>query len=132
MHIALWILQVLLAVAFTGAGLTKLLKPVAELAQMNMGGWVTDSPELLIRFIGLSELLGAIGLVAPSATRIMPRLTGVAAGALALVMVLAAATHLKYGEFQSLPANFMLASLAAFVAWGRLSKKPIEAKTATA
>ena len=132
MHIALWAVQVLLAVAFTGAGLTKLLKPVADLAQMNMGGWVTDSPELLIRFIGLSELLGAIGLIVPSATRIMPKLSGVAAGLLSLVMVLAAATHLKYGEFQSLPANLMLASLTAFVAWGRLSKMPIEVRTATA
>jgi len=124
MNIALWIVQALLALAFAGAGATKLLTPIDELATRGMGQWAADSPALLIHFIGVSELLGAMGLVLPTATKIAPRLTSVAALGLVLIMVLAAATHLTYGESEKLAPNAVLGVLAAFVAWGRRERGP--------
>lgn len=124
MNIALWIVQFLLAALFAMAGFMKLTTPVPDLIQAGMGGWVADSPELLIRFIGLSEVAGALGLVLPGLTKIQPWLAPTAAAALGLVMVLGMGTHLAYGEAGSLPVNLVLLGLSAFVAWGRSSKVP--------
>lgn len=124
MNIALWIVQGLMAFAFFGAGFMKLTTPVPDLIAAGMGGWVADSPELLIRFIGLSEVLGALGLILPGATKIQPWLTPLAAACLALVMVLAGATHAAYGELGSLVPNAVLFGMTAFVAWGRFKAVP--------
>jgi uncharacterized membrane protein YphA (DoxX/SURF4 family) len=122
LHIGLWIVQVLLALSFTGAGLMKLTTPIADLAQkMPMAA---SSPGL-IRFIGLAEVLGAIGVVLPAATRIKPQLTPLAAVGLLTIMVLATAFHISRGEISAIPAPIVLGSLAAFVAWGRTRKAPI-------
>ena len=125
MNIALWIVQALLAFAFFMGGGMKLVTPMSELATAGMGGWVADSPELLVRFIGVSEVLGAIGLIVPWATGIQPKLTPAAAGGLVTVMVLGAVTHLSYGEVGALAGPVVLGSLSAFVLWGRLETKPV-------
>ena len=124
MRIALWSLQALLALAFLGAGLAKLTQPMDALLASGMT-FVEHMPEGLVRFIGVSEVAGALGLVLPAATRIQPRLTPIAAGALALVMVLAVLTHVALGEWAALGAPIVLGGLAAFVAWGRWVKAPI-------
>ncbi len=124
LHVSLWVVQALLGLAFLGAGFMKLTTPVDQLVANGMN-WVTYTPEPLVRFIGLSELLGAIGLVAPSATRIQPRLTALAALGLVVVMVLAAITHATHGEAAVVPVNVVLGGLAGFVAWGRGVKAPI-------
>ena len=123
LHISLWVVQVLLAFAFGGAGLMKLTQPIADLAAKMV--WPGQMPEALVRFIGLSELLGAIGLILPAVTRIKPKLTALAGAGLVVVMLLASAFHLSRGEAQVLPVNFVLGGLAAFVAWGRFKKAPI-------
>lgn len=117
LHWGLWVAQGLLAFAFLGAGLMKATTPLPELGEAM--AWVSDSPAFLPRFIGVAEILGAIGLILPSALRIVPVLTPIAASALALVMALAMAMHASYGEFGALPVNLVLFGLAAFVAWGR-------------
>ncbi len=121
MNIALWIMQALLAFAFLMGGGMKLATPMDELIAAGMGGWVAASPELLVRFIGLSEVLGAIGLIVPWATGIAPKLTPAAAGGLLIVMVLGAATHLSFGETGAILPNIVLGGMAAFVVWGRLT-----------
>ena len=123
LHIALWVAQVLLALNFGLAGVMKSSQPIAELAKRM--AWAGDIPELLVRFIGVSELLGAIGLILPAATRIKPALTPLAAAGLTTIMVLAALFHLQRGETGALPINIVLGGLAAFVAWGRWKKAPI-------
>jgi putative oxidoreductase len=123
LHIGLWVAQMLLAVNFGLAGVMKSSQPIAELAKMLP--WAGDVPELLVRFIGVSELLGAIGLILPAATRIKPALTPLAAAGLTTIMVLAALFHLQRGETSALPFNIVLGGLAAFVAWGRWKKAPI-------
>lgn len=122
MNIALWIAQVLLAVAFGMAGFMKLVSPIDDLAR-NMA-WVYEA-RALVRFIGAAELLGALGLILPAAMRIKPWFTPLAAVALGVVMLLAMGFHATRGEFEALPVNLALGGIATFIAWGRWKKVPI-------
>ncbi len=73
----------------------------------------------MVRFIGAAELAGGIGLIVPWATGIFPVLTPLAVAALALVMALALAHHLRHGEAAMTVPNVVLGAAALFVAWGR-------------
>lgn len=127
MKYALWGLQILLALAFGMAGSMKLMSTPDELLAAGMT-WVNYMPAGAEKFIGASELLGAIGLVLPAATRIVPVLTPIAAALLAVVMGIAGALHATHGEMGALPANAVLGGLAAFVAWGRFAHSPIASR----
>jgi putative oxidoreductase len=126
LHISLWVGQVVLAVMFAMAGVMKLTTPIDELARKL--AWAGALPAPMVRFIGLSELAGALGLVLPAALRIRPRLTPLAAAGLAAIMVFAVFFHSGRGELEALPINLFLGGLAAFVAWGRYRKAPIAPK----
>jgi putative oxidoreductase len=126
MHITLWIAQVLLAVMFIMAGAMKSFQPIGELSKMLP--WVSETPLALVRFIGISELLGGLGLVLPALFRIKPFLTTLAAIGLSIVMVLASAFHIYKGEYPMLGTTFFLFAMAIFIAWGRTKKVPITAK----
>ena len=123
LNIALWVVQVLLGLAFVMIGQMKLTTPIAELAKQ--GAWMSEMP-WLVRFIGVSEVLGGIGVILPASVRVLPRLSGIAAAALVLVMVLAVGFHVSQHDTlgHAMPA-VVLGALAAFVAWGRLVKAPI-------
>jgi hypothetical protein len=121
--LSLWGAQVLLAVMFGMAGVMKSSQPIEALAA-NLP-WVASSPAALVRFIGLSELAGALGLILPAATRILPVLTPAAGAGLVVIMVLAAGFHAMQGEFGAIAFNVVLGLLAAFVTWGRLVKAPV-------
>lgn len=123
MKYALWIVQVLLALAFLAAGFMKLATPVDQLAQSMV--WVNDVPVWLVKFIGLAELAGGLGLILPALTRIQPQLTPLAGAGLALDMIFAAIFHLSRGEFGFIVPNIVLLALAAFVAYGRWKVAPI-------
>jgi len=122
LHISLWIAQVLLAVMFGMAGLMKTFQPIDGLVASGMT-WAAEMPGL-VRFIGISELAGAVGLILPAALRIKPILTPVAAVGLLVVMILAAGYHLSRGE-PGASTNLVLGAIAAFVAWGRFKAAPI-------
>lgn len=128
LHIALWVGQALLAAAFGMAGAMKLTTSNADLLANGMA-WVERFPDFMHYVIGTAEVLGAIGLIVPAATRILPKLTGAAALGLLAVMVLAGIDHAGAGETGMLPVNAVLGGLAAFVAWGRLSGAPIPARS---
>jgi uncharacterized membrane protein YphA (DoxX/SURF4 family) len=117
LHVALWIVQLLLAAAFGMAGVMKSTQPLDALSP-DMA-WVRDVPPAMVRFIGIAELAGALGLVLPALTGVKPILTPLAAAGLAVIMVLAAAFHISRGEFSALPFNIVLGGLSALVAWGR-------------
>ena len=121
--IGLWTVQVLLALAFGMAGFMKATAPLETLAA-NMA-WVSNVPGGLVRFIGIVEMLGAIGLILPAATRILPILTPAAGGGLLVVMGLAAGYHALHAEYAGIVPNVVLGLLAGLVAWGRLRKAPI-------
>ena len=123
LNVGLWVVQVLLALVFVMSGGMKLTAPVVDLVAQGMT-WA-EGREWLPRFIGASEFLGALGLIIPAATRIMPKLTGFAAVGLLTVMVLALGTHVAMGDLAHAPPSVVLGALAAFVAWGRLKAAPI-------
>ncbi|MEV4364897.1 DoxX family protein [Nonomuraea sp. NPDC003707] len=117
MHIVLWIVQAVLAVMFGMAGLMKSTQPKDKL-QAKLP-WVEDFSAGTVRFIGIAELAGALGLILPAATGIAPVLTPLAATGLAVVMILAALTHARRKEPAAIAFNAVLLVLAALVAWGR-------------
>jgi uncharacterized membrane protein YphA (DoxX/SURF4 family) len=123
MNVALWIVQVLLALMFGAAGVMKTFMPLEEIGKSIP--WVLDVSPALVRFIGISELAGALGLVLPAATRIRPGLTPLAAAGLGLVMVLAAGFHAMRGEWSAIATNAVILALALFVVWGRTQRHPI-------
>lgn len=124
LHVALWVIQVLLAALFGMVGAMKASQPMSALiAQLH---WPAAVPEPLVRFIGTSELLGALGLILPPLTRVKPWLTSLAGAGLVTVMTLAAVFHISRGEWMALPLPLVLAPVAGFVAWGRWKKAPIE------
>lgn len=125
-HITLWVLQGLLAVMFIMAGAMKASQPIEALAESLP--WVTSVPAGLVKFIGVSELLGGLGLLIPSIFRFKPFLTVWAALGLAAVMVLAAIFHASRGEFSAIGMNMVMMALFLFIAWGRSKKAPIHAK----
>lgn len=126
LNIALWVVQSLLAAMFLMAGANKLFQSLPELSKMLP--WVTQVPEGLVRFIGISELLGGLGILLPSILRIKPNLTSLAALGLAVVMLLATLFHISKGETSVIAMPIIFMALAVFVAWGRLKKVPIQPK----
>ncbi len=119
MNIALWIVQALLALAFGMAGIMKLTQPKEKL--VGQMAWVEDFTPTIVKLIGTLELLGAIGLILPLLTGILPWLTPLAAVGLVLTMLGAMATHVRRREYQMLVVNLVLLLLAAFVAYGRFA-----------
>lgn len=123
MNTVIWIVQIVLALAFGMAGIMKLTQPYERLATRM--GWVKDFAPPTVRLIGTLELLGAIGLILPAATKVLPWLTPVAAVGLALTMLGAMATHLRRKEQPMMSANLLLLLLAAFVVFGRFVSVPL-------
>jgi DoxX-like family len=118
MNVALWIIQVLLALLFLFAGGIKLILPIEEMTkQMSM-------PGLLLRFIGVCEVLGALGLILPGLLRIRPGLTPLAAAGLVIIMIGATALTLPSGNLGSALMSLVAGILAAFVAYGRWRLAP--------
>ena len=121
MNIVLWILQVLLALAFLAHGIM-FLAPSPEVAvQMN-----ASLPRWLQVFLGIAEVLAAFGLTIPGLTRILPGLVPAAAAGLILVMVGATALHLWRAEYSAAAITFVLLLMAATVAVYRWRRYPIE------
>ncbi len=111
------ILQILLALAFLTGGAMKLVHKMDRLSHFMP--WVNEYPVSTVRFIGTSEVLGAIGLILPWWTNIFPVLTPLAAGLLSLVMVLAGAHHLRRKEYREVGVNVVLFVLLITVCWFR-------------
>jgi uncharacterized membrane protein YphA (DoxX/SURF4 family) len=126
LNISLWIVQALLGVLFIATGLWKLLTPVAELAAMIP--WAGQVPEGFLQAIAVIDLLGGLGLLLPSLTRIKPGLTVMAALGCALLQVCAIVFHVSRGEAMNTPFNFVLVGLSLFVCWGRRYRAPLPAR----
>ncbi|HEX5474820.1 MAG TPA: DoxX family protein [Vicinamibacterales bacterium] len=125
MNVVLWILQILLAVAFLAHSWLMLAPPASVAVQMNAAlpaRWFQI-------FIGVAELLAAIGLTLPGITRIRPSLVAWAAAGLMVLMICATVFHLTRGEIGSAATTAVLLALTAFVAYGRWRIRPIPPRT---
>jgi len=110
MNIMLWALQVLLAVAFAAHGWLFLSPPPEIAQQMN-----ASLPPWFQLFLGVAEVLAAVGLTLPGVTRILPWLVSWAAGGVVIVTASATVFHLVRGELISAAITMVLFGLAAFV-----------------
>lgn len=117
MNTTIWIIQGITGAMFVLAGLMKSTQPKEKLAKGMP--WVNDFSAGTVKLIGLSQLLGGLGLIIPWATGILPVLTPIAGAMLGLVMIFAAAYHIKKKEFKAIGMNFFLFALAVFVSYGR-------------
>ena len=122
MNILLWILQIILGLYFAFVGIMHFIVPPGLPAQM---AWMYDLPTWLHYVSGIAEILGGLGLILPGLFRIQTRLTPLAAGGLALVMVGASIYHILRGEIANIVMNLVLVALLAFIAYGRLKLKPL-------
>ena len=118
MAYALWIVQGLLAALFLLAGGMKLVLPVEEMTRQ------IQLPGLFLRFIGVAEVLGAIGLVLPGLLRIRPGLTPLAAAGLVIIMIGATVVTLASGMLAPALISLVVGLLAALVAYGRWRLAP--------
>jgi len=125
MNIVLWALQVLLALAFLAHGGLLLWPPQAVAEQMN-----ASLPRWFQLFLGIAEVLAAVGLTLPGLTRIMPWLVTWAAGGIMIVMASATVFHLIRGEISSAATTLLLLAIATFVAYMRHRALPIGVRRA--
>ena len=125
MNIALWVLQVLLAAAFLAHGLLLLAPPPEIAVQM-----YASLPRWFWLFLGVAEVLAAVGLTLPGVTRIQPGLVIWAAAGIMIVMVSATIWHLVRREFSSALITLLLLAMATFVAYMRLRVLPIRSRRA--
>lgn len=125
LNIALWVAQGLISLTLIWAGYAKLFQPIEETAKMLP--WALDNPGLL-KFTGIIDLLGGIGIVLPATLKIQPKLTVFAAYGTIALMIAASIFHISRGEASLIGMNIFFLILAAFVVWGRTKKVPFLAK----
>ncbi|MCB0910111.1 MAG: DoxX family protein [Propionibacteriaceae bacterium] len=113
MIIALWIVNILLALVFLAAGAMHAFRPREALAETM--AWTADSSDGMVKTIGILELLGALGLILPLATGIAPILTPLAAIGLAAVMIGAIVTHARRSEPVVPPVVLALLAVASAI-----------------
>jgi hypothetical protein len=119
LHIALWVVQVLIAATLLWAAGVKLFQPAAQVAAM--WPWAGEVPVAVLKFTGVIDLLGGLGLLLPSLLRVWPRGTAVAAMGIVVLMVCASVFHIVRGEGSQIGFNIVFGALAGFVAWGRFN-----------
>ena len=119
MTYVLWIVQGLLALLFMFAGGMKLILPLEKMAGP------VELPGSLLRFIGVWEVLGAVGLILPSILRIRPGLTPLAACGLVVIMIGATVISAMIGPVVMALLPLVVGVLAAFVAYGRWLMAPL-------
>lgn len=124
MHVALWIVQILLALLFLFAGGSKF---VMSAEQMNQGSPIAMSP-LFLRFIGACEFLGGLGLVLPGLFGIKPGLTPLAAAGLVIIMIGATVITVMMGGGVTTLVPLVVGLLALWIAYARWKVLPLRSR----
>jgi len=122
-HYALWTVQVLLALLFMFSGVMKLVLPLEALKGP------IELPGLFLRFIGVCEVLGAIGLILPGVLRIRPGLTPLAAAGLVIIMIGATVLSLASGGIALGLVPLVTGILSVFIAYGRWRLSPLRGRS---
>jgi uncharacterized membrane protein YphA (DoxX/SURF4 family) len=125
MTYALWIIQILLGLLFLFAGGSKLVMSIEQMQELARQAGQSPLPGMLLRFIGVAESLGGLGLILPGLLRIKPALTPLAAMGLLIIMIGATVITLSSGAIGSALFPLIVAFLLAFVAYGRRRIAPI-------
>lgn len=126
MNRLLWVVQALLALLFLFAGGEKQVMSAAELTGQ------TPLPGVFLRFIGVMEILGGLGLLLPGMLRIRTELTSLAAAGLVIIMIGAVVVTIQTMGFAMAALPFVTGALALFVAYGRWRLAPLGTPHTTA
>lgn len=118
MNVVLWVVAIVLGLAFIAAGAMKALRPKEQLAASGMG-WTDDFSANTVKLIGVLEVLAGIGLILPAAVDILPVFVPLAALGLVLVMIGAIIVHVRRKELPMVGVNVVILLLAGLVLWGR-------------
>ncbi|MES2134104.1 MAG: DoxX family protein [Bacteroidota bacterium] len=121
-HVTLWVAQAVLALSLIMGTFLKFM-PIEKVSSMMP--WTGQVPEMIVRLLGIVDLLGAVGLILPALLRIKPQLTPWAALCTVALMLCATIFHISRGEASVIGFNLFCIVLAAFIAWGRFKKAPI-------
>lgn len=127
MHKLTWVLQLFMGVYFVAIGIMHFIVPDGLPAQM---AWMYDLSPTLHMVAGAAEIVGGLGLLLPSLTRIKPSLTPLAAVGLIVVMLGAAMWHIPRAEIVNVVTNVVVAALLGVIAYVRYRTHPISARTA--
>ena len=119
----LWVFQILVALVFLATGLLKVMLPKEKLEPRM--SWVKEASISTVKTVGFLEILGAVGLILPAVTGILPWLTPLAAVGLTLTMIGAIVTHVRQAEYSRLWLPISLFILVVFIAYGRFVVVPI-------
>jgi uncharacterized membrane protein YphA (DoxX/SURF4 family) len=122
MNIVLWIVQILVAIGFFMVGFMKAFQPLETLAKSFK--WVPSFPVAFVRFIGICEMLGAIGIVLAPLTHILPWLAIAAAVGFILAAGGGAIVHISRHEYSVISINIVLIILSLFIIYGRVALAP--------
>lgn len=123
MNVTLWVIQILLALLFLFSGCMKFILPIEVMTKQ------VALPGAFIHFIGLAEVLGAIGLILPGALRIRTGLTPLAASGLTVIVIGATVLMFENGGVAKAAFPFVTALLSAFVAYGRWRLAPLRERS---
>jgi uncharacterized membrane protein YphA (DoxX/SURF4 family) len=123
MNSVLWVFQILVALVFLATGIPKVMLTKEKLERRM--DWVKEAPVSTVKIVGVLEILGAVGLIFPALSGILPWLTPLAAVGLTLTMIGASVTHIRQAEYSKLWLPISLLVLAVFIAYGRFVVAPI-------
>ncbi len=124
MNTLLWIMAIVLAVAFAAGGLTQILLPKGRYRELaSSQQWVDDFDAHHVKAIGTIKTIGAVGLVLPAF--VVPVLVPLAACGLTLFMAGAGTTRFRRSEWASLAGDLVFLAAFAFLAWGRFALEPL-------
>ena len=123
----LWVLQWVFGLYFLGVGIMHFVVPEGLPSTMS---WMYELSDTMHAVSGGAEILGGLGLILPSLTRIQPRLTVFAALGLGLVMIGAIIWHISRGEIANIGFNVLNLAVMAYIAYGRSQLAPLSPKTA--
>ena len=121
-NVVLWVVQVLVALAFAQHGWSFLFRLEETRKRLP---YARDLARPLAAFVGMAEIAGAVGVIVPAATSVLPWLTWLAASGLVVIMALAAIWHVTRREWPNLVFNLILGALAFVVAYGRAVVAPV-------
>jgi multisubunit Na+/H+ antiporter MnhG subunit len=123
LNLSLWLAQGSLALSFVGGAVWKVTTPIEHLAQKMP--WMGEVAPWLLYLTAFFDLLGGLGVLLPSLTRVRPSLTLSASLGCIALMLAAILFHLSRGEGADTPFNFVMLACAAFVYWGRRFRAPL-------
>lgn len=125
-NVVLWVLQWVFGIYFVAIGVMHFVVPEGLPAMME---WMYELNDTMHIIIGIAEILGGLGLILPSVTRIRPELTVYAAAGLVLIMAGAVVYHAGRGEGASIVNNVVIGGLVAVIGYGRWKLYPIEPRS---